>query len=116
MQEKAEVNGQGSQQVDYSEKAEDILAGLLEAIDACQIFQRKEQGEQIFQHPQHQIGRVGKNVHAFQNDQQYAENNAADEDDVEKFALAGIRLEDDGIDSLFKLVVVQEVVPAPAEG
>ena len=85
MKEKAQVDGKCGQQVDDAEETENVLAGLLQAINACQIFYGEEKREDIFRDPQSQISRMGKYVHAFQNDEQYAERNASDQNDVKKF-------------------------------
>lgn len=111
---KAQVDGKCSQQVDDAEETENVLAGLLQAINACQIFYGEEKREDIFRDPQGQISRMGKYVHAFQNDEQYAERNASDQNDVKKFPFRGIRFEYDGIDSLFQVFVVQELMPFSA--
>lgn len=114
VKEKAQVDGKCGQQVDDAEETENVLAGLLQAINACQIFYGEEKREDIFRDPQGQISRMGKYVHAFQNDEQYAERNASDQNDVKKFPFRGIRFEYDGIDSLFQVFVVQELMPFSA--
>ncbi len=54
---------------------------------------------------------MGEDVHTFQDDEQHAEHNAANEYDVEQFAFGRIRFEYDGVDFLFQFFVVQEVMP-----
>ena len=52
MKEKAQVDGKCGQQVDDAEETENVLAGLLQAINACQIFYGEEKREDIFRDPQ----------------------------------------------------------------
>ena len=116
VEKETQVNRQCSQQVNDTEKAEDVLPRLFQAVDACQIFNGENQCEYVFQYPQYEVGRMRKDMHALQYDEQYAEYNAANEDDVEQFTFGRVRFEYDGVDFLFQLLIVQEVVPALAQG
>ena len=111
VQEETQVDRQRGQQIDDAEEAEDILPWLLQAVDTRQVFDGEEYGQQILQHPQHEVSRVGEDVHAFEYHQQYTEQNAAYQDNVEHLALRRVRLEYDGVDFLLQFVVVQEVLP-----
>lgn len=111
VQEEAQVNGQRGQQVDDAEEAEDVLPRLFQAVHTCQVFDGEEQREHVLHDPQHQVCRMGEDVHTFQDDEQHAEHNAANEYDVEQFAFGRIRFEYDGVDFLFQFFVVQEVMP-----
>lgn len=115
MQEKAQIDRQGSQQIDYAEKAEHIFKRLFQAIHARQVLYGEKQRKHVFHYPQGQIGRTRENMHALQNDQQHTENDAANQNNVEHFPLRGIRLKNDGVDFLFQLIVVQKTRPTPAK-
>lgn len=90
VEEETQVDGQCGQQVDDAEKAENVFPRFFQAVDACQIFNGEKQCEHILQYSQHEIGRVGEDVHALQNDEQHAEHNAAYEYDIEQFAFGRI--------------------------
>lgn len=111
VQEEAQIDGQRGQQIDDAEEAEDVLPRLLQAVHTCQVFDGEEQREHVLHDPQHQVCRMGEDVHTFQDDEQHAEHDAANEYDVEQFAFGRIRFEYDGVDFLFQFFVVQEVMP-----
>ena len=77
MKEETQVDRKGCQQVDDAEKTEYVFFRMFQAVDTCKIFGSEKEGQQIFQYSQYQVGRVRKNVHAFQYDQYHAEKDAA---------------------------------------
>ena len=115
MENEAQVDRQGRQQVDNAEEAEDVFPGLPEAIDAGQVFDGEKERQQVFECPEHQIGGVREDMHALENDKHNAQDNAGDQDQVEQFPAWRVRFEHDGVDFLLQLVVMQEVGPPLAE-
>lgn len=95
VKEKAEIDRQGSEQIDDAEKTEDVFARFFQAVDTCQVFYGEEESEQVFQNSQNEIGRIGEYVHTFQNNEQYTQYDTADKQNIEQFAFGRIGFEYD---------------------
>lgn len=78
-------------------------------INPGQVLEREESGKEILQYDKRhcQIGR--KSLQTFDNNKQYAEQDAADENHIKQLPFRSIRFEDDDIQFPFQPLVIQEM-------
>ena len=86
-----------SQQVYNAEETEYVFPWAGRTVNACQVFESEESGEKIFHNDERSRQVGGDAFQAFDDNEQYTDQDTTDKNHVEQLPRRGVRFEDDDV-------------------
>jgi hypothetical protein len=93
----ADIEREGSQQVYNAEETEYVFPWAGRTVNACQVFESEESGEKIFHNDERSRQVGGDAFQAFDDNEQYTDQDTTDKNHVEQLPRRGVRFEDDDV-------------------